>query len=150
MKRTTFCLLVCVLFALIGCKVEQPSLNKQLAAINGATQVATAVVFDNSSEEKVPERITKTKAIVKKFRQLLMTGEVGQFTLAELNDELTKLVPEGYESYVDMVTDCLVGVRVPTDKVGERNVARILEVLDAVEYRCNRYRIINRKKVPRR
>jgi hypothetical protein len=125
-----------------GCQIKPPappSLNMQKALLNSGGQVATVACLQNSSDPA--KRIQETKNITAAIRKLVNTGEVSDWTIDQLRMELDKIVPADYQIYVNQIMACLYGLTLPTDKIGPDNIARINEVLDGIDYRCDRYKI---------
>jgi hypothetical protein len=116
------------------------SVNVQRAALNSGGQVAVAIVLDQTSSDKLDQRILETKAIVSDIRILLDSGKIGSYTLSELQIALNKIVPVSYAIYSTQIVSAVSGfLTLPTDRIGENNVVRIKEVLNGIEYRCSLY-----------
>jgi hypothetical protein len=114
--------------------------NVQRAALNSGGQIATAILLDQTSADKIDQRIAETKVVVEDIKVLLETGKIGSYTLSELQSALNKIVPVAYSAYTTQIVAAVSGfVTLPTDKIGDNNVARIKEVLNGIEYRCNVY-----------
>jgi hypothetical protein len=129
-----------VVFA--GCQIKPPappSMNMQKALLNSGGQVATVACLDSSGDPA--KRIQETKNITAAIRKLINTGEVSDWTIDQLRMALDKIVPADYQIYVNQIMSCLYGITLPTDKIGPDNIARINEVLDGIDYRCDRYKI---------
>jgi hypothetical protein len=114
--------------------------NVQRAALNSGGQVATAILLDQTSADKVDQRIAETKIVVEDIRTLIDTGKIGSYTVSELQSALNKIIPVAYSAYTTQIVAAVSGfVTLPTDKIGDNNVARIKEVLNGIEYRCALY-----------
>jgi hypothetical protein len=142
MKTKWVLVLAAVSLFVGGCNMnlKQPSMNKQLATINGTSQLGTAVALDAVSVSNADAYAAKTKAIIVEVRNFLNTGHVGELTVSELQKQLNVLVPFDYQVYVNTLMSALPSVAVSTEKVGPDNLLRLNEALDGIEFRCNRWK----------
>jgi len=127
--------MVMFIMVLTGCA----SMNVQKATLNGSAQVSAALFLDSRPIDKVDGDLKKSKEIVASVKKFIATGNIANLTVGALRQELNKIVPVPYVSYVDAIMSAVAGIKVPVNKIGPNNVERIISVIEGLEIEFKNY-----------
>ena len=122
---------------LSGCK--EPSMNSQRAGFRSGADVAVTVALDNVPDDKYQAMKDEVHLVAVDIKRFLGDGQISDLPLNQIKQQLYKIVPVQYHTYVDQVIGVVSGVHVNTDKIGEDNLKRMKAACDGIIRGCDEY-----------